>query len=69
MKRLPAIQSTQPLPVLTWGFVLCALHDEFLDAGANLGELADLAVTLLDEIASAAQAEDRTDVIPAFTPF
>ena len=56
-------------PVLTWGFVLSALHGEFLDAGANLGELADLAVTLLDEIASAAQAEDRTDVIPAFTPF
>jgi hypothetical protein len=56
-------------PVLTWGFVLSALHDEFLDAGGNLGELADLAVTLLDAIASAAQAEDRTDVIPAFIGF
>ena len=33
-----------------WHFVLIDLHNAFLDAGGNLGELSDLAVDILEQI-------------------
>ena len=39
-----------PCIALCWHFVLCGVHNEFLDGGGNLGELSDLAITVLEEL-------------------
>ena len=49
---------------ICWHFVPVDLHDKFLDAGANLGELADLAVAILKgDIDPAQQWIDRFIVL------
>ena len=44
-------------PGAQWHFLLTDLHDAFLDAGGNLGELSDLALILLDEVTEDALAQ------------
>lgn len=64
----PSHAQALPYLALRWHFVLCGVHNEFLDGGGNLGELSDLAATILadlqdsrDELPAAA----REDVLPA----
>jgi len=56
-----------------WHFVLVDLHNEFLDAGGNLGELSDLAVNILEQIRDDAFAEltseDRRETLPDYIAF
>ena len=56
-----------------WHFVLVDLHNEFLDARGNLGELSDLAVNILEQIREDAFAElspeNRRDTMPDFIDF
>ncbi len=56
-----------------WHFVLANLHNEYLDAGGNLGELSDLAVDILDSIRQDALVEltpeQRTSTLPDYIRF
>ena len=56
-----------------WHFLLANLHDEFLDAGGNLGGLADLALHIVDEICECPLAElgheYRHEIVPDFISF
>jgi hypothetical protein len=61
-----------PCIALCWHFVLCGVHNEFLDGGGNLGELSDVAITVLEELE---QSRDelpeaaREDGLPACISF
>lgn len=56
-----------------WHFVLADLHNEFLDAGGYLGDLADLALYILEEIREYALTEvapeNRGDIVPDYIEF
>lgn len=70
----PTEKDDDPLSMSArWHFVLVDLHNEFLDAGGNLGELSDLAVDILDLVRQDAFAEltpeNRRETMPDFIDF
>ena len=57
-----------PYRALRWHFVLCGVHNEFLDVGGNLGELSDLAINVLAGLKQSREelsAGSRDDGLPA----
>ncbi len=67
-------KSDDPPPMCArWHFVLVDLHNEFLDAGGNLGELSDLALYILEQIHQYALIEvapdNRGDILPDYIEF
>jgi hypothetical protein len=56
-----------------WHFVLADLHHEFLDAGSNLMDLSELALTILEQITQHARSnltpEDRCEILPDYIEF
>ena len=62
-----------PVPMaICWHFVLSDVHGAFLERGGNLGELSDLATTILGELERSQRGlrEDaREDVLPACITF
>lgn len=62
-----------PHMCVRWHFMLVNLHDEFLDAGGNLGDLSDLALHIVNEICECPLAElgheYRHEIVPDFFSF
>jgi hypothetical protein len=61
-----------PLAV-RWHFLTVDVHNAYLDAGGNLGELSDVAIEVLEELSLPAlvkhSSDDRSDVLPDYIDF
>lgn len=72
-ERNEAEDAGDPYLAARWDFVLVDLHNEFLDAGHNLGELSDLAVCTLERIRDFVLSElivgESWNVLPPYIAF